>query len=89
MLGRVKRWLLAMLARKGGLRVAPVPPRKNAALLTRPALRGVLNLSGRRASRQSSTPLRGVEQRALSESLVFHHSIILYKYPIIIDDRIL
>jgi hypothetical protein len=34
------------------LRVAPVPPRKGAALLSRPARRGVLNLSGRRASRQ-------------------------------------
>ncbi len=48
--------VLAMLARKGGLRVAPVPPRKSAALLTRLPLRGVQNLSGRRASRQSSTP---------------------------------
>jgi hypothetical protein len=58
MLRRIKRWLLAMLARKGRLRVAPVLPRKSAALLTRPPLRGVLNLSGRRASRQSP-PLRG------------------------------
>jgi hypothetical protein len=54
MLGRVKRWLLAMLEnpKPDFLRVAPVPPRKSAALLTRPPLRGVLKLSGRRASRQ-------------------------------------
>ena len=70
MLGRLKRWLLAMLALPHtqyslcgqfqsfcrecgtGLRVAPVPPRR-AALLTRPALRGVLEVSGRRASRKS------------------------------------
>jgi hypothetical protein len=33
-LGRVKRWVLAMLACKGKLRVAPLPPQE-AALLTR------------------------------------------------------
>src|SRR6202453_2976731 len=87
MLGRVKRWLLAMLTLPRtqcspsgssqafcrecgtGLRVAPVPPRR-AALLTRPALRGVLEVSGRRASRKpppyraGSPRLRRVEQRA-------------------------
>jgi hypothetical protein len=66
MLRRVKRWLLAMLTLPHtqtsptrslqrfcrecgtGLRVAPVPPKT--ALLTRPALRGLGELSGRRAS---------------------------------------
>jgi len=55
MLDRAKRWLLAMLknrqdeVRADFLRVAPVPPLIGAALLTRPALCGLLNLSGRRA----------------------------------------
>jgi len=52
-----------------GLRVAPVPPPQEAALLTPPPLRGLQKVSGRRASR--TPPLRGgrprlrrVEQRA-------------------------
>ncbi len=67
MLGRVKRWVLAMLAieRCAWLRSRRV---KNAALLTRPLRRSLLNLSGRRASRQNrrlrALP-RGVEQRAV------------------------
>jgi len=48
------------------LRVAPVPPLIDAALLTRPAPHEILKVSGRRASHQidAKTPAAGVEQRA-------------------------
>ena len=58
---------------KNGLRVAPVPPPQEAALLTLPVRHCLLNLSGRRASRQNrrlrALP-RGVEQRAMFHIVV-------------------
>ena len=47
-----------MLTRKSGLRVALVPPRKGAALLTHPPPSDRWKASGRRASRQSTRRLR-------------------------------
>ena len=53
MLVRVKRRVLAMLA---SLRVAPFLPDIRPGLLTRPALRDLRTLSGRRTSRYKATP---------------------------------
>jgi hypothetical protein len=62
MLGRVKRWLLAALRCR----------RERAALLTRPARRGLEMVSGRRAShstalRAGSTPLPRASNKGLGE----------------------
>ena len=72
MLGRVKRWVLAMLSAIWRLRVAPFPA---SPLLTRPVRGDLLSLSGRRTSQKFSPHPTGcrtkdIEEKCLSAGMV-------------------